>query len=611
MGLVDFVGHHGNRKLQESSQSNPNAKYKISLCRDLTLRRICPRGTSCTFAHSDEELEKYRAKSRKNSTKPPIINTKDAVDYLDTPSHSGLPSEETSPLRFSGVGNKSIVPQLPPQSLLPPTYMDIMPSQMHATPSPIPAGPMNPGGVPPNLVRHPYDASPYGMGYPPSGRPSMPLRSPRPLHTNFGVPPPPSPQQPPPPAPPPPPLNNQQMFHPPYSNLGNLGPSDLYSGVNVAAAAMAAASSMQPPMPQVNAQGQVPPILPSTNTAFFSHGGNMPPTDFQKIDSMRQSALWDQHRQHPSQQQQQALNINLKNPPTNSFYLNSPSNNNNNNDIPQSPILRQMYEKRRLELLKDMELSQQNKNHGLNGQSIVNNNLTKDELMSSYWMSSAVPPSLNAPSNYSMDVSNTNRDMFVRSDSILQQDDDYIPFDVPPSSSKFGPISRMTKTSVASGLTSSSQSSGNFHHHGNSGSSFQDIDIRNNAIGVPSWLYADMSSPVPSSSHKSERSPIFGESQPLKISTPEFSVSPLGSQDNFLFSKSSDVSDNHQYQDELRELQEKLSKFKFTTSQSHSSTAHHHHQHHHPQFVDNSNKYDFGLGLQLLDNKEKESSNKV
>ncbi|KAL5293145.1 RC3H1 family protein [Megaselia abdita] len=70
-GLLEFVQHHGNRKLQESSASSQmslNPKYKISLCRDLTLRRICVRGKSCTFAHSEEELEKYRAERRKNNS---------------------------------------------------------------------------------------------------------------------------------------------------------------------------------------------------------------------------------------------------------------------------------------------------------------------------------------------------------------------------------------------------------------------------------------------------------------------------------------------------------------------------------------------------------------
>ncbi|XP_037933035.1 GATA zinc finger domain-containing protein 14 [Teleopsis dalmanni] len=69
VGLVEYMQHHGNRKLPDCSigQMNPNAKYKISLCRDLFARKICTRGSSCTFAHTEEELERYRAKSRKNS----------------------------------------------------------------------------------------------------------------------------------------------------------------------------------------------------------------------------------------------------------------------------------------------------------------------------------------------------------------------------------------------------------------------------------------------------------------------------------------------------------------------------------------------------------------
>ncbi|XP_015913033.1 roquin-1 [Parasteatoda tepidariorum] len=65
-GLVDFVQNFGNRKLQED-RLNLNAKYKTSICRYLTQRNNCPRGLNCTFAHSQEELEKYRAKSKRNS----------------------------------------------------------------------------------------------------------------------------------------------------------------------------------------------------------------------------------------------------------------------------------------------------------------------------------------------------------------------------------------------------------------------------------------------------------------------------------------------------------------------------------------------------------------
>lgn len=39
-----------------SSATHTN-KYKVSMCRD-ALIRACPRGDACTFAHSEDELEK-------------------------------------------------------------------------------------------------------------------------------------------------------------------------------------------------------------------------------------------------------------------------------------------------------------------------------------------------------------------------------------------------------------------------------------------------------------------------------------------------------------------------------------------------------------------------
>lgn len=68
-GLVHFIQHHGNRKLPDAHHPH-NAKYKTSMCRDLTQRGGCPRGNNCTFAHSEEELEKYRSRSRKHSKTP-------------------------------------------------------------------------------------------------------------------------------------------------------------------------------------------------------------------------------------------------------------------------------------------------------------------------------------------------------------------------------------------------------------------------------------------------------------------------------------------------------------------------------------------------------------
>ena len=72
-GLVEFVSSHGGNRSTSGRQSEPahgshGIKYKTSLCRDL-LRGGCPRGTNCTFAHSEDELDKYRSRHRKNSGK--------------------------------------------------------------------------------------------------------------------------------------------------------------------------------------------------------------------------------------------------------------------------------------------------------------------------------------------------------------------------------------------------------------------------------------------------------------------------------------------------------------------------------------------------------------
>lgn len=58
----------------------------------------------------------------------------------------------------------------------------------------------------------------------------------------------------------------------------------------------------------------------------------------------------------------------------------------------------------------------------------------------------ATPPIICDSQNQNTNPDSLSRDMFVRSDSILT-DDDYVPFDA-PAQSKFGPISRMSaKTS--------------------------------------------------------------------------------------------------------------------------------------------------------------------
>lgn len=77
-GLVEFVQHHGSRKPQDTSHLSHSTRYKISFCRDLNIRGNCPRGQNCTFAHSDEELERYRAKMKKTAVRQPM---KDPSSY--------------------------------------------------------------------------------------------------------------------------------------------------------------------------------------------------------------------------------------------------------------------------------------------------------------------------------------------------------------------------------------------------------------------------------------------------------------------------------------------------------------------------------------------------
>jgi RING finger/CCCH-type zinc finger protein len=64
-GLVRFLAQHGagaagrgGRLSVDGGVTCTGARYKVSMCRDLALRAACPRGANCTFAHSEEELER-------------------------------------------------------------------------------------------------------------------------------------------------------------------------------------------------------------------------------------------------------------------------------------------------------------------------------------------------------------------------------------------------------------------------------------------------------------------------------------------------------------------------------------------------------------------------
>ncbi|XP_042226809.1 roquin-1-like isoform X2 [Homarus americanus] len=93
-GLVHFIQHHGNRKMPDAHHPH-NAKYKTSMCRDLTQRGGCPRGNNCTFAHSEEELEKYRNRSRKHGKgipQPPAAPT--IKQHHQSQQHQSQPQQQ-------------------------------------------------------------------------------------------------------------------------------------------------------------------------------------------------------------------------------------------------------------------------------------------------------------------------------------------------------------------------------------------------------------------------------------------------------------------------------------------------------------------------------------
>ncbi|KAM6048152.1 roquin-2 isoform 4-T4 [Chlamydotis macqueenii] len=123
-GLVDFIQNYS-RKGHETPQPQPNSKYKTSMCRDLRQQGGCPRGTNCTFAHSQEELEKYRLRNKKISATVrtfPLLNkvgvnstvsttTGNVISVIGSPEAAGKMVPSTN-----GIANlESGVPQLIPR----------------------------------------------------------------------------------------------------------------------------------------------------------------------------------------------------------------------------------------------------------------------------------------------------------------------------------------------------------------------------------------------------------------------------------------------------------------------------------------------------------------
>ncbi|XP_061878827.1 roquin-1 isoform X1 [Entelurus aequoreus] len=101
-GLVDFIQNHS-KKGADPQQPPQHSKYKTYMCRDMKLKGGCPRGTNCTFAHSQEELEKYRKMNKRLGARLPGSGMPD----------DGLPLDVGVTRKPSPLTNGSITPSLP------------------------------------------------------------------------------------------------------------------------------------------------------------------------------------------------------------------------------------------------------------------------------------------------------------------------------------------------------------------------------------------------------------------------------------------------------------------------------------------------------------------
>ncbi|KAF8785625.1 roquin-1-like [Argiope bruennichi] len=105
-GLVDFVQNFGSRKVPEE-RVNVHAKYKTSMCRDLTQKRNCPRGLNCTFAHSDDELSRFRARNKRNMARDNAYEERMAAEKAAAALKDDVIACNSSPLSLNSHSNSN------------------------------------------------------------------------------------------------------------------------------------------------------------------------------------------------------------------------------------------------------------------------------------------------------------------------------------------------------------------------------------------------------------------------------------------------------------------------------------------------------------------------
>ncbi|XP_055964586.1 roquin-1 [Sorex fumeus] len=170
-GLVDYIQNHS-KKGADQQQPPQHSKYKTYMCRDMKQRGGCPRGASCTFAHSQEELEKFRKMNKRLVPRRPLSASLGQLNEVGLPAAALLPEEgavdlpgrKTPALPNGIVAAGTTVAKLIPRGTEPGYDASLKPGKMEhlsssapgsppdlldAAPKSISALPVNPHPVPP------------------------------------------------------------------------------------------------------------------------------------------------------------------------------------------------------------------------------------------------------------------------------------------------------------------------------------------------------------------------------------------------------------------------------------------------------------------------------
>ncbi|XP_062869618.1 roquin-2 [Trichomycterus rosablanca] len=109
-GLVQFTQNFSKKNHEAFQSQQPNSKYKTSMCRDLRQHGTCPRGVNCTFAHTQDELEKFRTRNKKVSGGARTSLLTSAASPKSDSSNSLLTADEAAFSDHEGVVLESLSP---------------------------------------------------------------------------------------------------------------------------------------------------------------------------------------------------------------------------------------------------------------------------------------------------------------------------------------------------------------------------------------------------------------------------------------------------------------------------------------------------------------------